>query len=249
MDKIEIAADALARSKRALFITGAGLSADSGLPTYRGVGGLYEDMAPDEGLPIEEILSGRMFAKRPELTWKYIYEIEKACRGRGPNDGHFFISNLEKHGKEVMVFTQNVDGFHKKAGSKDIVDIHGDIHRLICTSCGAQTEVENYADLEIPPFCPCSSMLRPDVVLFGEQLPMDKYGRFEMEMQRGFDIVFSIGTSSAFPYIVEPVLRARGKAAFTIEINPMKTVISPYVDLHFKGRAKEVLNALAKCVF
>ena len=116
---IEIALDQIAehlrQARRVLFITGAGISADSGLPTYRGVGGLYDSDETEEGMRIEDALSGRIFAVRPDITWKYLIQIEKSCRGAKPNAAHFAIACLEEHLDQVMVFTQNVDGLDRKS--------------------------------------------------------------------------------------------------------------------------------------
>ena len=124
------------QAERILFVTGAGMSADSGLPTYRGIGGLYHDRHTDEGVPIEVALSGAMLMSRPELTWKYLAEIEAACRGAQPNAGHMAIAELERRKPRVMVLTQNVDGLHRAAGSHNLVEIHGNLHHLLCTECG-----------------------------------------------------------------------------------------------------------------
>ena len=117
-DTISAVARHLAQARRILFITGAGISADSGLPTYRGVGGLYDSDLTAEGLRIEEVLSGEVFALRPDLTWKYLIQIEENCRGAQPNAAHRAIALLGRHLERVMVFTQNVDGLHQRAGSQ-----------------------------------------------------------------------------------------------------------------------------------
>ena len=111
------------------------ISAASGVPTYRGVGGLYGDRVTDEGMRIEEALSGPVFRRAPELTWKYIHQIEKACRGASPNGAHAALARLEARLARSLLLTQNVDGFHRAAGSRNVIDIHGDIHRLLCTAC------------------------------------------------------------------------------------------------------------------
>ena len=111
-------------ANRVLFITGAGLSADSGLPTYRGVGGLYNQECDEEGLPIEALLSGPMLQARPEVCWRYIAQIETACRGAEPNVGHHFMAWLERQREDVVVLTQNVDGLHRAAGTQQIIEIH-----------------------------------------------------------------------------------------------------------------------------
>ena len=122
-------------ARRVLFITGAGLSADSGLPTYRGVGGLYNQECDVEGLAIEELLSGPMLQARPDICWRYIAQIEEACRGAQPNIGHRFMAWLERQRGEVVVLTQNVDGLHRAAGTQQIIEIHGSIHPLYCVEC------------------------------------------------------------------------------------------------------------------
>jgi len=228
-----------------LFITGAGISADSGLPTYRGVGGLYEIGDTGDGVPIEVALSGEMMSRRPELTWKYLAEIERHCRGARPNPAHAVIAALERVVPFVLVFTQNVDGFHSLAGSSKVLEVHGNLRTLRCDRCGRRKAVEDFAGLEIPPACRhCGAMLRPDVVLFGEKLPAEVLGRLETEIGEGFDLVFSIGTSSLFPYIVEPVLWARECGVPTVEINPGETSITPIVDYPIKLGAADAMTGI-----
>lgn len=244
-DALERASDALRRANDILFITGAGLSADSGLPTYRGIGGLYQDRLTDEGLPIEVVLSGQMMRTSPETTWRYIAEIEAQTRGAEPNRGHHVIAEIEREKPRVWTLTQNVEGLHRRAGSRKLIEIHGDIHRLICTSCGLEERVESWAGLEIPPHCPvCAEILRPAVVLFNEALPPAAVLRLHEELERGFDLVFSIGTTSAFPYIAGPVLEAAARGVTTIEINPGWSEVSDAVELRIEARAAEALDAL-----
>jgi len=229
-----------------LIITGAGLSADSNLPTYRGVGGLYNDNAED-GMPIEEALSGHMLRTRPGLPWKYISQIEKSCRGAVFNRGHEIIAALEARFSKVWVLTQNVDGFHQEAGSKNVIDIHGNINTLLCTGCSYREEVQDYSHLDLPPYCKsCGAVIRPDVVLFGEMLPMDKVARLQKLLDQGFQMVFTIGTSSLFPYIVEPVLDAKRWNTPTVEINPGETDLSRMVDIKITAGAAEALDAIWK---
>ncbi len=237
----------LSASSDLLFITGAGVSAESGLPTYRGVGGLYEDDdLTEDGVPVEAALSGKMIETRPEVSWRHISRIENACREATFNRAHEVIAEMERAFPRVVVLTQNVDGFHTEAGSEDVIDIHGDYHRLRCSRCGYRTEVEAYRTLEtIPPPCPdCGHHLRPDVVFFGEMLPQDKYARLMTEVQRGFDVVFSVGTTSVFPYIVMPVATALNAGRPTVEINPGRTEISDFVDVKIAAGAAEALDAI-----
>ena len=120
----------LANCKSLLFITGAGVSADSGLPTYRGIGGLYNVEHPEEGIPIEDILSGNMFRRRPELTWKYLGQVEQSSRGATFNRAHEVIAAMEARFPRVWTLTQNIDGFHRAAGSRNVLEIHGRLHEL-----------------------------------------------------------------------------------------------------------------------
>ena len=219
--------EALRRSSRILWITGAGVSADSGLPTYRGVGGLYEHDNSIDGVPIEDALSGEALQNQPDLCWKAIHQLEQAVRGAVPNRAHQMIAASEARFPYSMTLTQNVDGLHRQAGAQNVIDMHGDIYDLRCTQCLWRTRVSTYAHLKPVPHCTeCQALIRPDVVLFGELLPTHKITALERACRTGFDVVFSIGTTSVFPYIAQPVILARRTGALTIEINPSETVIS-----------------------
>lgn len=235
----------LARADRVLFITGAGISADSGLPTYRGVGGLYNDEQTEDGLAIEEALSGEVFAVRPDITWKYLAQIEENCRGARPNAAHRAIAELEQYLSRVTVFTQNVDGLHRQAGSGEVIEIHGNLQELMCTGCAFEESVDDLSGHQLPPLCPaCGSVLRPKVVLFGEALPAAALDRFLDALDGGFDMVFTIGTSGVFPYIAEPVVWAAQNGIATVEINPLQTRLSAVVDYHLPLGAAEAMTAI-----
>jgi NAD-dependent deacetylase len=235
----------LRQSRSILFVTGAGLSADSGLPTYRGIGGLYQNDGTGDGLPIEVLLSGDLIRLRPDLTWKYLLQIEHACRAAAPNRGHEVIAQMEAAFDRVWVLTQNVDGFHRRAGSRNVIDIHGDLSRIRCMRCAYRVEVADYAAFTPPPQCPrCPGLLRPEVVLFGEALPGPQVAAYETEMRRGFDLVFSVGTTSLFPYIAAPVLNARRRGAPSVEINPGRTDVSDHVTVRLPLTAARALDAI-----
>lgn len=237
----------LSKSKSILFITGAGISAESGLPTYRGLGGLYNAKLTDEGMSVEEALSGETLQRRPDITWKYLSEIEKNCRNATFNQAHKIIAETEKFFERVWVFTQNIDGFHRTAGSKNIIDIHGNMHALYCKDCGFKISVKDYGSLEIPPHCPkCEGVIRPDVVFFGEYLPPDKLKTLQEELSKGFDIYFSIGTTSVFPYIQQPIIYAKSQGRPTVEINPSDTEISSVVDIKISQTAVTALSSIWK---
>ncbi len=245
MNEITDVANLLRRHDRILFITGAGLSADSGLPTYRGIGGLYHDRNTEEDIPIEVALSGDMLLTRPEVTWKYLREIEHTCRGGKPNRGHKVIAEIEAEKSGAWVLTQNVDGFHRAAGSRNLIEIHGRISSLYCIDCDYYRAVDDYQDIDDVPRCPdCEGLIRPNVVLFGEMLPEDSLVVLIDQLQRGFDLVFSIGTSSIFPYITQPILDAHRLGIPTVEINPGTTDISHVVDYKFTTGAADTLHQL-----
>lgn len=237
-------ADELRRARRLLFITGAGISADSGLPTYRGIGGLYNDRATEDSFSIETALSGSMLEANPAITWKYLHQIEHSCRGARFNDAHAIIAELQDH-FEVCVLTQNIDGFHRDAGSRNLIEIHGDIHDLRCTRCDHAATVPDYSGLEMPPVCPhCRAPVRPRVVLFGEMLPTHAIQHLYAELDRGFDLVFSIGTTSVFPYIAGPVVQASQMGIPTVEINPTDTSVTRFVEYKLATGAATAMRAI-----
>ncbi len=244
-------ADAVARAKRVLFVTGAGISAESGLPTYRGIGGLYSSGLTPEGYAIEDALSGTMLEDRPEICWRHIAQIEAACRGARPSRAHRLVAEVEERCEHVVVLTQNVDGLHAAAGSKDVIEIHGNVHRLVCTGCGRRRTVADYAGLAIPPYCEhagCSALVRPEVVLFGEMLPGAAIAKLEREVARGFDVAFSIGTTSVFPYIAYPVLATKRRGGLAVEINPGTTEVSDLVDVRLPSGAGAALGAIVEAL-
>ena len=240
-------AAALRHARRILIITGAGLSADSGLPTYRGVGGLYNGHT-DDGLPIEMALSGPMLRRDPALCWKYIAQLGSACLGGQPNAAHYAIAQLQRHKPECWVLTQNVDGYHRAAGSppERLIEIHGNLAPLYCQSCGAQDpQLSEHLQRPLPPLCrQCHGVLRPPVVLFEEMLPELALNVLYEEMAKGFDAVLSIGTTASFPYIHEPMLRTRVAGGFTAEINPSSTDHSMQMDAFLRCKALDVMESL-----
>lgn len=235
----------LQEARRILFITGAGISADSGLPTYRGIGGLYNDQHTDDDMPIEEALSSGVMQRSPAITWKYLAQIESACRAARPNPAHEAIARLQgKHA--VTVLTQNIDGFHHRAGSQNVIEIHGNLFELYCPRCGHEESVEDYAGLKtLPPSCPhCEHWLRPRVVLFNEMLPDKALRQLHATLDKGYDLVFSVGTTSVFPYIAHPFLHARDIGALAIEINPVETQVSFSAHMRWRSGAASALTTL-----
>lgn len=235
----------LQNAERILFITGAGMSADSGLPTYRGIGGLYDDTDTDEGMPIELAISGEMLRKRPEITWKYLLQISNACHDASFNDGHKVIAEIESLKPDTWILTQNIDGFHRMAGNDNVIEIHGSLDSILCMSCSYTCDSSEVNTSELPPPCPaCGGILRHEVVLYGEQLPSKEINKLHDVFEKGFDLVFTIGTTSTFPYIAQPVMIAKRLGVPTIEINPGQSEVSSLVDYRIKSGAAEALRAL-----
>jgi len=267
-DAVRQAAHYLSQAKSVLIVTGAGISAESGLPTYRGVSGLYNDdkATQDDGMTIEECLSGSTYRTRPDLTWKYLLQIEKSCRGAQPSKAHRLVAKLQDHVQPgpVTVMTQNVDGLHARAGQTDLLCLHGEVHQLRCTgTCQSTLEVESYAEFEekgqFPPVCPkCGGALRPNVVLFDEFLDDQIVQTYEEKLgepmsslmfssifsspstRKNYDVSIAIGTSALFQYVNAAALSGR----HTVEINPERTPLSDEVDVRIQAGATEALEAL-----
>lgn len=244
---IREAAKVLRPARRVLAITGAGISADSGLPTYRGIGGLYEEELTEDEVPIEVALSGQMLREKPAITWKYLSQIERSCRNARHNAGHAALASMARCFERLTVLTQNIDGFHRDAGQSDLIEIHGNFRELYCAECGLDWRVVDYSGLSMPPRCEhCRGPVRPRVVLFGEMLPELALAKLYASIEDGVDAVLSIGTTSVFPYISGPVEQAARIGLPTIEINPTDSEVSKIVSHRIKACAAEVLPALLK---
>jgi NAD-dependent protein deacetylase/lipoamidase len=152
---------------------------------------------------------------------------------------------MERHFPRVWTLTQNVDGFHRAAGSRNVIPIHGELHEIRCTKCSHRFTVSDYAGLPDLPRCEhCTAVLRPAVVLFGESLPEGGLGELKRQLREGFDIVFSIGTTSMFPYIAYPVELALQREKPTVEINPSTTRVSELVTYRLALGASVALEAI-----
>lgn len=259
-DKLDAAAELLKQSNRVLFITGAGISADSGLPTYRGIGGLYNRRKTEEGYTIEECLSKTMLWEKPAVTWKHMRQLGLTIAKHRPNAAHGIMARWEtefaERGGKTVVVTQNVDGYHRVAGSRNVYEFHGSFGTIYCTDCpwvenfpinAALVErLEQMRD-SLPPRCPdCGGLVRPKVVLFEENLPLDEIEEFQYEFNggRGFDLVFAVGTSAMFPYIYGPFLMAASLGIPTIDINPAESELSQAARIHLPMTAAEALTEI-----
>lgn len=231
--------DALRHVRSVGAITGAGISAESGIPTYRGVGGLYDD--PEEGDRTVEALSGPTLRRDPDRTWRAVAALARRTIDALPNAAHRALARLERVVERFVLLTQNVDGLHRQAGSRNVIDIHGDVLATRCTSCETRTRLTRaeLASLDATPPCPaCDGRLRPDAVLFEEMLDPRNVLRLQQEFYREPpDLVLVVGTSAMFPYIAEPVYTAARAGRLTVEVNPEPTPLTDVVRTSLRGPA------------
>ena len=239
----------LRTARRVLFITGAGVSAESGIPTFRGATAAFANGLTEDGIPFEEALSGPTFKANPRLSWKYFFRLEQHLRGKEPNPAHRAIAALQTPARQIWVATQNIDGLHQSAGSRNVIELHGNLRRVICTHCDFQIYRETFEGMRDLPLCPeCREILRPDAVLYEEQLSDDALEQFELEQDKGFDLVFSVGTTSVFYYVTQPVVAAARSGVPVVEINPEETPISDLADFRFVEPAGRTMQTLLEAV-
>ncbi len=218
-------------------LTGAGVSAESGLATFRGPGGMWEGRDP-MGLATPEA-----FAEDPDLVWRfYAWRRQQAAAAR-PNAAHRALAALERAREDSMLVTQNVDGLHERAGSRRLVRLHGSLWRLRCTREDREFD-DLRADLgPLPPRCDCGGLLRPGVVWFGESLPPEALARAEQAVREARLLIVAGTSSLVYPAAALPGV-ARERGAYVVEVNPEKTPLTASADEHLAGPAGEVLPAL-----
>ena len=230
----------LQNSQRIVALTGAGISAESGLATFRDAQtGLWSKFRP------EELATAEAFRRNPKLVWDwYRWRREQALKAK-PNPGHLALVEIEKRAPEFLLVTQNVDGLHARAGSKRIVELHGNLHRFRCfeNNCAS----DNF-DVENGRCRSCGGNLRPDIVWFGEMLPADGLESAVAAAEK-CDVFFSIGTSSVVYPAADLWRRAKEGDAIVIEINKDPTPLTPLADHSFLGKAGEILPALVEQIY
>lgn len=243
-DLIDAVGVLLSQAKSALFVTGSGLTSDAGLPVYRGIPGIRRRKQDDDKV-IDAALSADMLASRPEVTWSHLVEIEAAVRAARPSPGHHVLVKLERSLPRMMTVTSSVDRLHQRAGLKNVIEMHGSLHDLLCKRCEMSSRHDSFAKLPIPPRCAvCRTVLRPDMPLFGEPLPVDPFTRLQVELEQGFDMVFAVGVRAMHSYLARPLLVAKSEGIPTIEIGPGTTDLSDIVDFRFRGSTSRVLELI-----
>jgi len=235
----ESVADKLQQAKKIVFVTGAGISQESGIPTFRGDDGLWRTYDP------MQLATINAFNQNPKLVWEWYEDRRKNILAAKPNAGHVAISELAKH-KEVWVLTQNIDGLHQRAGSQNVLELHGSIITIKCTVCNFKDKITSDFS-EMPPLCKCGNILRPDVVWFGEPLPQDVWGD-AMTHSSLCDVMVVAGTSlSVSPANLLPIY-AKQNGALMIEVNPEETLMSASMDLSIRLTSAKALPELVSIV-
>ncbi|MCE9598976.1 MAG: NAD-dependent deacylase [Spirochaetia bacterium] len=238
-NSISIARQRIRESRRLAVITGAGVSAESGIPTFRGPGGLWRNFRA------EELATPEAFKRDPKLVWEWYDWRRGICKQAQPNPGHLSLAKIETTATEFLLITQNVDGLHKRAGSKRIAEIHGNIWRARCTLCGNEFDLEETPLLEIPPRCKCKGIARPDIVWFGETYDQDLLEDI-LDFLSGTDTLITVGTSGMVPMPVYLTRHAMSHGAFAIDLNPDESELSGIVNLSLRGKAGEILPNLTE---
>ena len=229
----------IARSQSIMAITGAGISAESGIPTFRGDDGIWQKVNPlDYATP-------EAFRADPVRVWQWYDARRQEIARAEPNPAHLALARLEAEGRDVFIATQNVDDLHERAGSKQVVHIHGSIWRVRCERDGFTDENREVPLLHLPPTCPCGSELRPDIVWFGERLPPEPVRAVQAHLvEARSNVLLVIGTEASFGYILQWAHEARELGALVVTNNPRPTALDAVADLHLADRAGDILPGL-----
>ena len=230
-------ADRFHERVRVTVLTGAGVSAASGVPTFRGPDGLWQRYRP------EDLATPQAFARDPKLVWEWYEWRRGLIAPLKPNPGHLAIAAMEKRFPDFLLITQNVDGLHRQAGNVKMVELHGNIWRTRCTAEGVVRETREVPLMEIPPRCQCGALLRPHIVWFGESLEEEVLEK-ALDACKRCEVLVVAGTSS----VVQPAASlagiAREAGAYVVEVNLEETPLTPSVDVFLRGKSGEILPQL-----
>ncbi len=227
----------LAAARSSCVLTGSGISAESGLPTFRGVGGMWRTHR------VEQLASPHGFARDPRLVWTWYNERRTAHKGVAPSPAHVALAEIERRVPDFTLITQNVDSLHLRAGSRNVLELHGKLREAKCTRCDARRPFDDAFDLDEIQH-ECGGMWRPDIVWFGESLPPDVL-EAAFDAARRAELMLVVGTSG----IVQPAASLATKRctrAYVVEINPEETALTPHADRSIRARASDVLPQLAR---
>lgn len=242
-EKIKEVAELLKERPRLAVLTGAGVSAESGVPTFRGPDGLWRQFRA------EDLATPEAFARDPKLVWEWYDWRRQKIQSVAPNPAHMILARWEKYFPVFTLITQNVDGLHRQAGSTKILELHGNIWMVRCTQEGKIMENRQVPLTPIPPLCPnCGALLRPHVVWFGEALDPNIL-EAAFEACRRSEVMMVIGTSAVVQPAASLPLVAQQRGAKLIEINLEPTPLSPYADYVLYGKAGEILPLIDEFLF
>jgi len=233
----------LAEARHIVAFTGAGISAESGVPTFRGAGGIWNTMRP------EELASMEGFLRNPRLVWEWYAYRKRVIAEVQPNAGHCALARMEKLVPDFSVITQNIDNLHRRAGSVRVFELHGNIERNYCITCGRRYSNEEVLQAAGVPRCAaCNGNIRPDVVWFGELIPDDQW-EGSVRASESASLFLSIGTSAVvYPAASLPVI-AKAHGAYLVEINPEPTPLTERADEFLQGPAGSVLPELCDVLY
>ncbi len=237
---IDKAADVISQSRLTVALTGAGISVESGIPPFRGKGGIWEIYDPMEYATIDA------FLRNPEKVWRVllmatINDLKKAV----PNRAHTGLARLEAAGLLRSVITQNVDGLHQQAGSRDVIEFHGSFASYRCIRCNRKTDIDHLDLSRLPPDCDCGGIFRPDCVFFGEMIPPQHLERSHI-LAVQCEVMLVVGTSATVQPAADLPLVAKQSGAVVIEVNRDKTPLTRRVsDIFLQGEAGLLMDQLA----
>lgn len=233
--------DELQAAQHVAVLTGAGTSAESGVPTFREAQtGLWEQYSP------EQLATPQAFQRDPKLVWDWYAWRRKLVAEAAPNPGHIALAQMETLFPQFTLVTQNVDSLHQRAGSRNVIELHGNISRIVCSR--ERIVVEEWAETDDVPSCPnCKAPLRPDVVWFGENLPAQAL-HTAYQAAKDCDVFFAIGTSAMVQPAASLPVAAINQNIMTVEINPDTTPLTPHADFHLQGPSGQILPVIVETI-
>ncbi len=233
----------LRSARQVVALTGSGISAESGIPTFRGEEGLWRTYRA------QDLATPEAFARSPELVWEWYDWRRGLMASKNPHAGHRVLAAWENRFSRFTLITQNIDGMHRRAGSKNVLELHGNIWKMRCTQEGTVTENMDTPLCPIPPLCPdCGALMRPHVVWFGEALDREVIHHASL-LSAQCDLMLVVGTSAVVQPAASLPLSALDAGVPVVEINPEATPLTPYADFSLRGKAGDILPQIDSALF